>query len=63
MKIGNTDFNADAIKAMTFEEFSEAAKHYKGDVPLKEVYQKLGGKIKTKPQYEPMEGHDVREAN
>jgi hypothetical protein len=49
MKIGNTSFNVEAIKNMTFSEFEKTYKgKYNGTPNLKEVFKKLGGKVVNK---------------
>ena len=50
IKIGNTWFRKEAIKAMSLKEFEKTYKPiYKGSTSLKEVFKKLGGKI-SKPK-------------
>lgn len=45
MKIGNTDFNKDVCKEMSFKEFSQAFENtYKGVLPLDAVYKTVTGK-------------------
>lgn len=42
MKIGNTSFNPEAIKAMTFEEFYETFKG-KLHIPAEDAYKQITG--------------------
>lgn len=45
MKIGNTDFNTDAIKSMTLKQFKDIYKGKLKGVDLEEAFKTLGGKI------------------
>ena len=60
MKIGNTDFNPDACKDMSFEEFSKAFKGtYKGDKPVEVVYKLVTG---NNPPSKQEDGQTIRKA-
>lgn len=44
MKIGNIDFNQEACKAMSFNNFKEMFKSF--DIDHRKVFIQLGGKVK-----------------
>ena len=44
MKIGNTSFNIEAIKGMSFDEFEKTYKGLLNGADLKETYKKITGK-------------------
>lgn len=47
MKIGNTDFNENAIKGWSFKKFKEQYEGILKGIDLEEAFKKLGGKVKS----------------
>jgi len=60
MKVGNTDFNADAVKKMKFEDFKKTYTPILKGASLEEAYTACGGVIEPEPEPEP-DGDEIRE--
>ena len=61
MKVGNTDFNAEAIRRKSFAEFCNAYDGLLKGATLEEAYVACGGVIDPEPEPK-SDGDEIREA-